>query len=437
MSSLLEGPVAQRMSWPPRWSDTCKLFARLKTKWETLRAPSGTPSGTSPRQERNKSRESALADVIEHLVWWSTSDGAALSFNRRWLEYTGLPATEPVVPWPHLLHPDDLDETLKRWNQCLLSRTTFEVKSRLRRHDGEYRWHKVLAALHVSAECKKEEWIGTCIDIHDHTLQIEKTRHAEASLQHALCTRDEFLATLSHELRTPMNVILGWVQILRTEETPTIDMRHVLEIIDRNARSQVQLINDLLDVSRIIGGKMLILERLADMESITLAGLEPFRLAARQKSILVETHFDSGLKPLRGDPDRLQQVVWNLVSNAVKFTPRGGSLVIALRRRASHVVLEVQDTGQGIDADFLPFVFQSFRQEDGSPSRRLGGLGLGLSIAKHIVEMHGGTLTAQSQGRGMGALFVVSLPLRARARGPRLQLVPAPVASIGAPTRHP
>ncbi len=243
----------------------------------------------------------------------------------------------------------------------------------------------------------------------------EAMEHAqEAEHRSELCARakDEFLGVVSHELRTPLNAVLGWSQLLRgpSAADPAVLARG-LSVIDRNARAQARLIEDLLDVSRIITGKLQLSRCPVDLDAVVLAALEVVRPAADAKGIDLCSTVESGAA-VSGDPDRLQQVVWNLVSNAVKFTPEGGRVEVALRRRRTSVRIVVSDSGRGIDPELLPHVFERFWQADSSPTRRHGGLGLGLAIARHLVELHGGSVCAKSAGVGLGSTFTVRLPAR-------------------------
>jgi signal transduction histidine kinase/CheY-like chemotaxis protein len=224
--------------------------------------------------------------------------------------------------------------------------------------------------------------------------------------------RDEFLASVSHELRTPLTSIIGWIQLL-LEETDPNQVTEGLETIDRNARAQSRLIEDILDFSRINAGKLRLDVRPVDLIDVIGAALEIVRPAADAKGVTLETVLDSSSGLVSGDADRLQQVVWNLLSNAVKFTQRGGRVQVRLERVTSHSELTVSDTGEGISKEFLPFVFDRFSQADSTSSRKHGGLGLGLGIVRHLVELHGGTVQAFSSGLGEGSTFVVRLPLMA------------------------
>jgi signal transduction histidine kinase len=222
--------------------------------------------------------------------------------------------------------------------------------------------------------------------------------------------KDEFLATVSHELRTPLTSILGWVRLLRSEEIDKAAFARGLETIERNAKSQAKLIEDILDVSRIISGKLRIEVRPMDLVPIIEMAIDAVRPAAEAKAINIRTSLDAG-GLLRGDPNRLQQVVWNLLSNGVKFTPGGGEIHVQLKQGDAHARIIVSDNGNGINPDFLPFVFDRFSQAEAHITRRHGGLGLGLAIVRHLVEMHGGTIHVESPGEGQGAAFTVELPL--------------------------
>ncbi|MEH1834400.1 MAG: response regulator [Nostoc sp.] len=223
--------------------------------------------------------------------------------------------------------------------------------------------------------------------------------------------KDEFLAVLSHELRTPLNPILGWSKLLQGGKLNAEKTNIAIATIERNAQLQVQLIDDLLDISRILSGKMSLSTSPIDLITVISAALETVRLAAEAKLIQIQTIISPVLGVVVGDAGRLQQVVWNLLSNAVKFTPQGGQVTIALSQAENHVQIQITDTGKGIRADFLPYVFEHFRQEDGATTRKFGGLGLGLAIVRQIVEMHGGTVTVDSPGVGLGATFTVQIPL--------------------------
>ncbi|MES2901271.1 MAG: ATP-binding protein [Pseudomonadota bacterium] len=243
---------------------------------------------------------------------------------------------------------------------------------------------------------------------------LESERSARAEAERTSQMKDEFLATLSHELRTPLSAILGWAQVLRRGSRDQADLQRGLQTIERNARAQAQLIEDLLDMSRITSGKVLL-----DMQTVAPAifidaAIETVRPAADAKNIRLEKFYDAAVGPIAGDPARLQQVIWNLLSNAIKFTPRDGLVRIMLAPRDGHVEITVEDTGVGIKPEFMAHVFERFRQGDASTTRRHGGLGLGLSIVKHLIEQHGGTVRVESPGEEQGASFTIELPAAKR-----------------------
>ncbi|MEX2271956.1 MAG: response regulator [Vicinamibacterales bacterium] len=240
---------------------------------------------------------------------------------------------------------------------------------------------------------------------------LEREKAAREDAQASNRAKDEFLATLSHELRTPLNAILGWVRLMGSGNLDQLTMQRAIEIIERNTRLQAQLIEDLLDVSRIISGKLRLDLRPAALSNVVEAAIESVRPTADAKHIDIEFKATATADNVLIDHGRMQQVVWNLLSNALKFTPDGGRVTISLEDSHATVVLNVTDTGAGINPQFLPFVFDRFRQEDAATTRAHGGLGLGLSIVRHLVELHGGTVAAQSPGEGLGSTFSVALPL--------------------------
>jgi PAS domain S-box-containing protein len=234
---------------------------------------------------------------------------------------------------------------------------------------------------------------------------------AQAEADTANGLKDEFLAILSHELRTPLTSILGWSHLLAAGNLDDAASKRALETIVRNARAQRQLIDDLLDISRIITGKLRLDVQPVELAPVIVAVVDGVRPAADARSIHLRTTLDSHLSPISGDPDRLRQIIWNLLTNAIKFTPEGGRVEVGLERTDSHVEVTISDTGQGIAPEFLPHVFERFSQSDSSSTRRHGGLGLGLSIVRQLVELHGGTVTATSPGAGKGTTFKVIFPL--------------------------
>jgi PAS domain S-box-containing protein len=240
---------------------------------------------------------------------------------------------------------------------------------------------------------------------------LEAEREARADAERTSRIKDEFLATLSHELRTPLNAILGWSQILKKGDNHAEDLTEGLMIIERNARAQTQLIEDLLDMSRIISGKIRLDVQQFELSDAVVASIETVKSAAATKGIKLQSVLDPLTHPVSGDPNRMQQVFWNLLSNAVKFTPKGGRIQVRVERVNSHVEVSVTDSGEGIPPEFLPYVFDRFRQADSTTTRHHGGLGLGLSIVKHLTELHGGSVSVKSPGVGGGSTFTVVFPL--------------------------
>ncbi|MEK6279541.1 MAG: PAS domain S-box protein [Acidobacteriota bacterium] len=240
---------------------------------------------------------------------------------------------------------------------------------------------------------------------------IKRERAARAEAERADRLKDEFLATLSHELRTPLNAVIGWSRMLGSDRLDRESSKHALEVIERNAWAQKQIIEDILDVSRVITGKLQLNLGPVDLVAVVDAALDAVRPAMEAKDIKIETIIDASLRMVSGDPDRLQQVVWNILSNAAKFTPAGGQVEISVSQTGTHVLLQVKDSGPGIDPAFLPHVFERFRQGDGSTTRTHGGLGLGLAIVRHLVELHGGTIAVENREDRSGAIFTVRLAL--------------------------
>jgi signal transduction histidine kinase/ActR/RegA family two-component response regulator len=242
---------------------------------------------------------------------------------------------------------------------------------------------------------------------------LTREQMARAEAERANRLKDEFLATISHELRTPLNAIMGWSHLLRNGRIDEATASRAVETIERNARAQAQLVEDILDGSRVIAGKLRLNIGSVDVASVINAAIDSVQLAAGSKSIQLAVILDPSARHVSGDAGRLQQVVWNLLSNAIKFTPSGGRVEVRVEHADASLHISVSDTGQGIDAEFLPFMFDRFRQADGTSTRRHGGLGLGLAIARHLIELHGGTIHAESPGKGCGAMFTIKLPLAA------------------------
>jgi len=347
----------------------------------------------------------------------------------------------PSITWTEmrrLLHPDDRERARIAVVEAVANHTYYDVEYRVERDDSEV-WVSakgrgiyandgtVIGMLgfvqDISTRKRNEETLrqqAEALFTLNETAQRARAEAEQAAAQNERLYRqaeessrlkEEFLATISHELRTPLSAILGWTRMLRMGQLSPEDSAKALDTIERNARTQAQLVDDLLDVSRIITGKLRMDVRPADPNSFIDAAVEAVKPAADAKGVRVQKVVDTGAISIPGDPVRLQQVVWNLLSNAIKFTPRGGYVQIRSARVNSHLEIVVSDTGQGISADFLPHVFDRFRQADQKASRLYGGMGLGLAIVRHLVEMHGGNVYASSEGEGKGATFTVMLPI--------------------------
>ncbi|HEY9836628.1 MAG TPA: ATP-binding protein, partial [Vampirovibrionales bacterium] len=337
--------------------------------------------------------------------------------NERYREFTGLCQSDITQDWTESLHPDDWADYIREYSLAIANRSEHRAIVRMRRHDGVYRWMEVLGLPRFEGT-RFVGYVGCNTDITDRKQAEEereqllaRERAAREESEAANRIKDEFLAVLSHELRSPLNPILGWSRLLRTRQFDDTSRDRALETIERNARLLSKLIEDLLDVSRILQGKIALHVGSVDLVPTLESALETVQLAASSKEIQIATHFDADIAPVSGDRDRIQQIMWNLLSNAVKFTPTGGQVDVYLQRTDGFAQIRVTDTGKGIDREFLPYVFDLFRQQDGKTTRQFGGLGLGLAIVRYLTELHGGTVAVTSPGEGQGATFTIGLPL--------------------------
>jgi signal transduction histidine kinase/ActR/RegA family two-component response regulator len=334
--------------------------------------------------------DAIVSDGIEELL-------AAMSRQPSWsdipvviLMHGGVQSPAAIHVLRSLRNPTLLERPAP--TRSVVSATQAAVRARQR----QYQIRDQIEQLRVAAQ----ERAGLLAS--EHAARIEADR--------ANRMKDEFLATLSHELRTPLNAILGWVQLLqRARDAETLG--EGLAVIERNARVQTQLIEDLLDMSRIISGKVKLDMQRVEPTLVIRAAMDAVRPSADAKGVTLKEDSDRQVPAITGDPARLQQIIWNLLSNAVKFTPVGGSIEVRSRRAGAQIEISVSDTGDGIEGEFLPHVFERFRQANAATTRRYGGLGIGLSIVKHLAEMHGGSVTAQSDGKGRGAIFTLTLPI--------------------------
>jgi len=304
------------------------------------------------------------------------------------------------------------------FRQSIVERANFDAVFRVKTADGAIRWNNCTGQPQFDASGEMTHLVGFCRDVtgnkeieHEREELLKREQAARKDAEIANRLRDEFLATVSHELRAPLNSILGWARLLEKGQLDQPTAEKAYHTIVRNAESQNRLIEDLLDVSRIISGKLRLEVMTIKPINVVESALETVRPAAEAKGITIEIKGEADISHISGDPNRLQQVIWNLLSNAIKFTPNDGVVRLEIERAEDFVEIRVKDTGVGIKEEFLPHVFDRFRQADASSIRKFGGLGLGLAIVRHITEMHGGTVHAYSGGENQGSTFVVRLPL--------------------------
>ncbi|HEY9691950.1 MAG TPA: PAS domain-containing protein [Oculatellaceae cyanobacterium] len=389
------------------------------TRWFGLTLDIQEQKEAEEALQESETKFRQLANSIPQLAWMANPDGWIFWYNQQWYEYTGTtPEQMEGWGWQSVHDPEILPKVIEQWTASISTGKPFEMEFPIKNAEAEFEWFLTRVNPFKDASGKILLWFGTNTNV---TYQrrlveqkqelLESERAARSELERASRLKDEFLLTLSHELRTPLNAILGWSQLLRTAKTDAARMAQGLDIIERNVRVQGQLIDDLLDMSRIISGKLRLNVQRVELATVIEAAFETVRWSADAKNIRLQKVLDHQAGIVSGDPSRLQQIIWNLVSNAIKFTPKGGRVQVVLERINSHVEISVIDTGQGIKPEFLPYVFERFRQADASTTRQHGGLGLGLSIVKHLTEMHGGSITVKSAGEGKGTTFIVALPL--------------------------
>jgi PAS domain S-box-containing protein len=364
----------------------------------------------------SEARFRTLADNIAQFAWTADASGAIDWYNQRWFDYTGttLEAMQGRG-WQSVHHPDHVDRVVERFRHCTATGETWEDTFPLRGRDGQYRWFLSRAIPIRDEQGQILRWFGTNTDITDRVELEERLATQTTELVRTNRLKDEFLAALSHELRTPLNPILGWTQMMKAQTLSPVQTAEALETIERNTRQQITLVNDLLDVSRVIQGKLHLALAPIDLVTVVQRAIATVQFTAQAKQIQIQVQGETAL-PILGDGDRLQQICWNLLANAIKFTPAGGNVSVVLSRvpqdqGVGAAQVQVIDNGIGIPADFLPHVFEHFRQADGSDTRQYGGLGLGLAIVRHLVELHGGTVAVESAGAGQGATFTVKFPL--------------------------
>jgi len=351
-----------------------------------------------------------LAESMPLMIFTAEPDGTLDYCNHQLEHFTGLQCEDVCsVGLSLFTHPDEAEEVTRQWRHAIESGKPFQQECRFRRADGVYRWHLTRASAMRDAG-GIVIWVGSSTDIDDRKSIEENLIRQYAESETLSRAKDEFLATSSHELRTPLTSILGWSELLMTGELDAETQREAIDSIRQSAKAQSRLIDDMLDVSRLLTGKLELTGETVDVAATLLLAIRAITPAAENKNISVKKSFARDVSRVTGDPTRLQQIFWNILSNAVKFTPAGGGIDVRLSSTDTHVKVEVNDTGKGIGHDFLPRVFESLSQEGGTSTRQHGGLGLGLSIVKQLVEMHGGTVRAESEGHGLGSRFTVCLP---------------------------
>ncbi|MBD2169131.1 PAS domain S-box protein [Calothrix membranacea FACHB-236] len=366
----------------------------------------------------NEARFRELADAIPQIVWTTTADGQTEYNNQQWFEYTGLTLEQTQqLGWQTVLHPDDLQRAYAIWTSALQTGSFYQAEYRYRRAlDHVYRWHLVRAIPLKNEQGQVIKWFGTCTDIEDQKqteaernrlLELEQAARLKA--EEASRAKDEFITVVSHDLRSPLNSILGWTKLLQAGNLDTVTTSRALDAIERGVTSQVRLIEDLLDISRVIRGTLELQVSSVDLISIVESAIINAHPSVIAKNIRLNSVLPSYIPRIIGDPQRLQQVLGNLVSNAIKFTPNGGQVEIKLEQIKTLIQITVSDTGRGINAEFLPHIFDRYRQESGINKK--AGLGLGLAISRHIIELHEGTISAASLGEGLGATFTIQLPI--------------------------
>jgi PAS domain S-box-containing protein len=361
--------------------------------------------------KKSEARFSRLVESNIIGVLLAGHNGTIIEANDAFLKIVGYTREDlhnGVMNWGEMTPPEYVQQDEQVLQELAISGSCAPFEKEYIRKDGSR-----VPILLGAAQLESDElaWVCFVLDLTESKKIEALLRQQAEELSRANRLKDEFLATVSHELRTPLNAMLGWATILRSKQLDETTTSRAIETIERNARAQNQLINDLLDVSRIITGKLRLNVRPVVLVSVIESVIDSICPAAEAKNIRIQSLLDPAAGPVSGDPDRLQQVFWNLLSNAVKFTPKGGRIQIRLERINSHLEVTVSDTGQGISPEFLPYVFERLQQADSTTTRAHGGLGLGLAIVRHLVELHGGRVQVASAGVGKGATFMVNLPI--------------------------
>ncbi|SHG54612.1 ATP-binding protein [Massilia sp. CF038] len=417
--------MALHQNAPRMWqAQEIKLLELVASRcWESIERSRVTQASIE-----SEAKFRTITNAMPQMVWSTLADGNHDYFNQQWYEYTGVPrGSTDGAGWNGIFHPDDQAHARERWAHSLATGETYEIQYRLRHHSGQYRW--VLGrALPVHDEHGAIiRWMGTCTD-------IDAQKRAEVELREMNSRKDEFLAMLAHELRNPLAPIASAAYLLKLGKSDPARIEQVSDIITRQVHHMTALVDDLLDVSRVTRGQIELEQHPVDLNAMVISAIEQARplIDLRQHHL----HLDAGPAGLTvcGDRTRLVQVVANLLNNAAKYTSQGGQIGLVLASEGAHARITVTDNGSGIEPGLLPHIFDLFTQGARTPDRAQGGLGLGLTLVKSIVTLHGGTVTADSDGAGKGSRLTITLPLRGASQPVTAQAAP-PVAQPVRPAR--
>lgn len=450
------------------------VFVELFKKTEAVKQQAAQLVAVNTELRQSEERFRSLSTCSPVGIFETDTEGNCKYTNPRYQAICGLKAAESLEKrWLESVHAEDRERAIASWSAYIYEGRDYSEEFRFQTAQASIRWVQVRSSPMLSSQGELLGYVGTLEDITERKqaeevrAQVIREQTARQEAEAANRMKDEFLAVLSHELRTPLTSMLGWSKILRAKKLDDKATSRALEAIERNAISQMQLIEDILDVSRIIRGQLRLNVSAVNLISVMEAALEAVRPLAETKDIQLNTVLDTTVGSVYGDPARLQQIVWNLLTNAIKFTPKGGRVEVKLstyfgfsisdfglgsdsenldssntdensnlrsqipNSKSQYAQIQVIDTGIGISSEFLPKVFERFRQADSTTTRSHNGLGLGLAIVRHLVELHKGTILAQSSGSGQGATFTVRLPLLQDNRGNREATgkISSPIAS--------